>query len=113
MNEKDGRPPRTATPITGTDSIQHIDECGTCRPIRSPECAVIPPQRRTDWQRKQFMNQARHKRRTSAELDVRAGTCRAAGSVVEVDGDFYAATGLVLGWDERVAAGRALLGWVA
>src|ERR1700754_4574519 len=74
-------------------------------PIRSQEWS--------QWERQQFMNRGRHKRRTSAELDWCCGVPRS-GEVESLlapglpNIDLYVVSGLNLGFHERRARGRDL-----
>jgi hypothetical protein len=83
---------------------------------------AIPRQRGADWGRQQWPHNVRAHRRISRDLDVVCGVRRPDARDVHVDEppadgqsetpyndvDYWASTGMCLGWPERVAAGRAL-----
>lgn len=67
------------------------------------------------WHRRERLRAVPNRRRVSAELDARCGLVPRSRTAIEftTNDDWYAASGLTLGWPERRAAGLALIGRAA
>lgn len=117
MSRKEDRP--SAEPVP--DNLNFPQAIYRPVPNSTSDPEVHPATYRT-WARTQFVNRLRSRRRISRELDQVCGVEHfplKRREVVEDGGDFYTADigdhyrdmGLVLGFEERRAAGLAMLEW--